>query len=186
MFEKGRFSSLPHQSQARGMTVVNHEASFVNPSDTNFPSFERPDPDNDQPEPPTQTGFSQDQHSSRNAELEHERESLRDCLLKCSFCHSEFDSGNFLVMAQTMMDKVFSDSDDKTRNSVKADIISSLAIKLSTLLSLSKTQNEQTLDYWKTMMVFANPESKSIVKNVHASYSTRVRQSLRSQCDMKS
>ena len=67
-------------------------------------------------------------------------------------------------MAQTMMDKVFSNSDDKTRNCIKADIISSLAIKLSTLLSPSKTQNEQMLDFWKTMMVFANPESKSIEK----------------------
>ena len=68
---------------------------------------------------------------------------------------------------------------------VKADIITSLVRKLSTLLCLTKTQNEQLLTFWKTMIVFINPHSRSIVKKVHASYSTCVRQSLKDESEKK-
>ena len=62
------------------------------------------------------------------------------------------------------MDKVFAHSDVKTTNKVKADIITSLVRKMSTLLSLTKSQNEQLLTFWKAMMVFVHPPSMSIVK----------------------
>ena len=144
-------------------------------------SLERLEPCDDHHNLPTPDVPPICQQSRPNEDLEHEFVSVRDCLLKCSFYHSEFDSEKFLVMAETMMDKVFAHSDDKTTNKVKADIITSLVRKMSTLLSLTKSQNEQLLTFWKAMMVFVHPPSMSIVKKVFASYSTCVRQSLRDE-----
>ena len=76
------------------------------------------------------------------------------------------------------MERVFNDSDDDSINDVKAAIITSVTRKMSTLLSLTKSQNEQLLSFWKTMMVFVHQPSVAVTKKVKASYNSRVRQTL--------
>ena len=66
--------------------------------------------------------------------------------------------------------------DEKRTIVVKSDVISSLAMKLSSILCLTKSQNEQLLRFWKAMMVFVNPQCEEITKRIHASYNTCVRQ----------
>ena len=102
-----------------------------------------------------------------------------ECLLNSSFYGSEFDGQKFLCLAESLMNTAFSSSDDKTRNGVKAGIITSFAKNMCTLLSLTKTQNDSLLNFWKTMIVFISPSSEEVVKKVHASYNSCVRQSLR-------
>ena len=115
---------------------------------------------------------------------EQEIECARECLLKDSFVRSEFHGGRFLSLAETVTNKLFSCSDEKT-NTFKARVITSLLRKISIILSLSKTQNEQLLSFWKTMVIFINPRNEEIANKIHASYSTCLRQCLRDQMDEK-
>ena len=173
-FEKGRFSRPSREGQRRGISEGQRGDLGANRNDWNDCSLERCEPV-DVHEQAVQGVSPQGRQSHEDEDFEHECASVLDCLLKCSFSHSEFDSEKFLVLADTLMEKVFSHSDDKTTNGVKADIITSLVRILSTLLSLTKTQNEQMLAFWKPMMVFVHPQSRSIVKKVRACYSTCVR-----------
>ena len=70
-------------------------------------------------------------------------------------------------------------------NKVKADIITAFARKMTTLLSLTKSQSEQLLSFWKTMIVFIHPSSTEIVKRVKASYTSCIRQTLREEEERK-
>ena len=99
--------------------------------------------------------------------------------MSSSFYWSEFDAHKFLRLTESMMNTTFATSDDNTRNTVKASTVSSFIRKISTLLSLTKSQNDQLLKFWKTMIVFISPSSEEIVKRVHASYNSCVRQSIR-------
>ena len=99
--------------------------------------------------------------------------------LKNSICRSEFDGEKFLSLAQSLMERVVSCYDEKKTNIIKADVITSMARKMSSILCLTKTQNDQMLHFWKTMMVFVFPESEAVTKRVHASFNSCVRQSLR-------
>ena len=83
------------------------------------------------------------------------------------------------------MERVFNDSDDDSINDVKAAIITSVTRKMSTLLSLTKSQNEQLLSFWKTMIVFVHQQSAAVTKKVKASYNSRVRQTLRDEQERK-
>ena len=86
---------------------------------------------------------------------------------------------------KNMMDRVFHDADQRTVNKVKANIITPFIRKMSTLLSLTKSQSEQLLLFWKTMLLFIYPSSEEIVKRIKASYTTCVRQNLRDQQERK-
>ena len=129
-FENGRFSRVTHEHQGPGISEGQLEALCTNSIDCDHHSFETPTP-GDLLEPASPAVTPEGQRSRQNDDFEHECASIHDCLLKSSFYHSEFDSEKFLVMAETMMDKVFSRSDDKTTNRVKADIITSLVRKIS-------------------------------------------------------
>ena len=84
-----------------------------------------------------------------------------------------------MSLAQSLMERVVSCYDEKKTNIIKADVITSMARKMSSILCLTKTQNDQMLHFWKTMMVFVFPESEAVTKRVHASFNSCVRQSLR-------
>ena len=59
--------------------------------------------------------------------------------------------------------------------------MTSLARKMFTILSLTKTQNDQLLSFWKAMIIYIHPKSEVIVNRIHASYSTCLRQSLKDE-----
>ena len=84
-----------------------------------------------------------------------------------------------MSVAECLMQRVTSCSDQKRMDIIKADIISSLARQLSSILCLTKSQNEQLLRFWKTMIVFINQPSEAIARRIHASYNTCVRQTLK-------
>ena len=111
-------------------------------------------------------------------------ECVQACQLNSSFYGPEFHAHEFLRFTESMIYTTFVSSDENTRNAVKAGIISSFARNISTLLSLTKSQNDQLLNFWKTMIVFIGPSSEEVVKRVHASYNTCVRRSIR-DCDEK-
>ena len=126
-----------------------------------------------------------DEQRLHDIQREHECDCIKDCLLKTSFYRSEFDGHKFLTLAKTLMERVFNDTDDDSINDVKAAIITSVTRKMSTLLSLTKSQNEQLLSFWKTMMVFVHQPSVAVAKKVRASYNSRVRQTLRDEQERK-
>ena len=70
-------------------------------------------------------------------------------------------------------------------NKFEAVIITAFARKMSTLLSLTKSQSEQLLSFWKTMIVFIHPPSIDIVKRIKESYTSCVRQTLRDEEERK-
>ena len=102
-----------------------------------------------------------------------------DCILKDSFRLSEFDGEMFLSLAQSIMDKLFSRSDETNITNFKARIITSVVRRMAIILSLSKTQNDQLISFLKTMIQFIRPKSREIATKIHASYSTCLRRCLR-------
>ena len=118
-------------------------------------------------------------------DFDNERRCVVDCILKNSIVRSEFDGEKFLDLAKPMMERIVSLYDDKKVNIIKADVIISMARKISSMLCLTKTQNEQLLSFWKTMTVFINPKSEVVTKRIHASYNTCVRQSLKDEQQKK-
>ena len=80
-----------------------------------------------------------------------------------------------------MTNKLHICSDERKMNTFKANIITSLVRKLSVILSLSKTQNEQILSFWKAMIIFIEPRNEEIANKIHASYSTCLRQCLKDE-----
>ena len=133
----------------------------------------------DQSSEPSEAIPQQDSQTDPSDESDRRYECIQECLLSSSFYGSEFDAHKFLRLTESMMNTTFATSDDNTRNTVKASIVSSFIRKISTLLSLTKSQNDQLLKFWKTMIVFISPSSEEIVKRVHASYNSCVRQSIR-------
>ena len=98
-----------------------------------------------------------------------------ECILKESFCRSEFDGEKFLSLADSIMSRLFSDSEKTKKDSFKARVVSSISRKLSIILSLSRSQNEQLLHFWKTMMTFIHPGSDDVVRKFHASSTSCIR-----------
>ena len=123
-------------------------------------------------EPQDQTLSDTDGRSRHDVQLEREQECVLDCLLRGSFYRSEFDGDKFLALAEFLIGSVFNGVNERTMNKVKADIITAFARKMTTLLSLTKSQSEQLLSFWKTMIVFTHPPSTEIVKRVKASYTS--------------
>ena len=112
LFENGRFSRQSHEFNEYVISEGNVDDQTVN----RLESEDCPNESHELGDANSERGaqaVSPDQQSRRTEDLEHDCASIRDCLLKCSFYHSEFDSEKFLVMAETMMDKVFSRSDEK-------------------------------------------------------------------------
>ena len=110
----------------------------------------------------------------------------RSCFIICdplndSFYRSEFQEDKFLSLAEAMTNKLLICSDEMKMNTFKASVIASFVRKLSVILSLSKTQNEQILSFWKTMIIFIEPRNEEISKKIHASYSTCLRQCLKDE-----
>ena len=110
-----------------------------------------------------------------------EIEPALDCILKNSFVMSEFVGDKFLRLSESVMERVVADSNEERKNIVKARIISTLARKMSSLLCLTKSQNEQLLQFWKTVMVFVSLDNEAIAKRIRASFNTCVRQCLREE-----
>ena len=184
LFENGRFSrsscsversvafQRPNEDGDESLAVFNETVGFRLGQDV--PPLEQDELD--QP-PGAQT--------DPLAEADQRFECFQECLLNSSFYGSEFDGQKFLCLAESMFNTGFSSSDDKTRNQVKAGIVTSFARKMCTLLSLTKSQNDQLLNFWKTMIVFISPSSEEVVKKVFASYNSCVRQSLRDGMEKK-
>ena len=84
-------------------------------------------------------------------------------------------------MADSIMCRLFNEEDKTKKNSFKARIVSSLSRKLSVLLSLTKSQNDQLLSFWKTMMSFIHPGSEEITQKIHASYTSCMRSSMKDE-----
>ena len=178
LFEKGRFSfrSTSTQRRANSQTtahldnvssIFDEQVPLVNTQETRT---------SDSLQLPIQDVSSRNNNDSYFNSI---HESIQECLLKYSFCGSEFDAEEFLSFAESMMTSSIGTYDFKTTNALKAEIVSSMFKKLSTLLSLSKSQNDQLLRFWKTMILFINPFCEDVVQQIHASYNSRVRQALR-------
>ena len=120
------------------------------------------------------------QDQDTNLCSDHEMECAEECILRDSFCQSEFDGERFLSLSETIVNSLFG-SDRRKAQSFKTGIVSSLLRKMSILLSLSKTQNEQLLKFWKSMVIFRHPSSEETVNKIRASYSSCQRQCLRDE-----
>ena len=108
-------------------------------------------------------------------------ECAQDCILKDSFYRSEFDGERFLSIAESVTCKLLSGSDKTKIDTFKARVITSLIRKMSNILSLTKSQNDQLLSFWKAMIVYIHPKSEVIADKIRASYSTCLRQSLKDE-----
>ena len=113
-------------------------------------------------------------------------ECAQECILKDSFRRSEFDGERFLSVAESIMTKLLSGFDETKTNNFKARVITTLVRKMTTILTLSKTQNDQLLSFWKTMIVYIHPKSEEIVNKIFASYTSCLRHCLKDEMVGKS
>ena len=86
-----------------------------------------------------------------------------------------FDSKSQFQEAESLMEMF---SDDSKRNVMKSRIVSLIFRQLSSRLSLSKNQNNQIVDFMKSMVVFVSPSSEEVSRRFFASHDSCKRQSL--------
>ena len=72
-------------------------------------------------------------------------------------------------------------SDDNKKNVMKSRIVSLIFRQLSSRLSLSKNQNNQIVDFMKSMVVFVSPSSEEVSRRFFASHDSCKRQSLKDE-----
>ena len=173
LHERGRFSSIDSPPQSSGTSFQEGRMGREDLIEQSGDGAENMACDEElRQEPQDQTLSDTDGRSRHDVQLEREQECVLDCLLRGSFYRSEFDGDKFLALAEFLIGSVFNGVNERTMNKVKADIITAFARKMTTLLSLTKSQSEQLLSFWKTMIVFTHPPSTEIVKRVKASYTS--------------
>ena len=104
---------------------------------------------------------------------------FEDCLLTRWSSFPFFDSEKRLEEAVFIMDVVFGNADGQKRNTMKSRVISLLFRQLSTRLCLSKNQNDQVVNFLKSVMVFIMPENEGISKRILANFGSCQRRAIK-------
>ena len=112
-------------------------------------------------------------------QFEQEWDYIEDCLMNPSSDFSRFDHTKMFDRATTVLNAFCSDEDTDKRNIMKSRVVTLFFRQLSSLLSLSKNQNNKLVNFLKNMMLFISPESEEITKKIFESYDSCRRQSLK-------
>ena len=112
-------------------------------------------------------------------------ERLVDCVSQCfeEFCFSgnSFDINKFVSLSHI----IFSNENDRNDSSfdtiqkIKADVLSHLIRRVFVMLSLTKSQMDVLNRFLKAVLIFADPNSCSFARKMHAGYMSCLRHSIR-------
>ena len=112
-------------------------------------------------------------------------ERLAECISNCfdEFCfeNKTMDLEQFASLVQTL----FGEEDEtgclfaKTRQSVKAKILSRLTRKVFVMLTLTRSQMDTLNRFMKAVLIFMNPENCTFARKIHAGYFSCIRESIR-------
>ena len=110
--------------------------------------------------------------------LEEEWDCVEDFLLSDLSYTTCFDCGKLFERATMVLNGLLN-QDNQKRNVMKSRIVTLFLRQLSSILSLSKSQNNKLVEFFKKAMVFISPESSEVSKRIFASYDSCTRQSLK-------
>ena len=119
---------------------------------------------------------SQEGQEPNDPRSDHDCDCVAECLLNASN-RSCFDERRFLDIANAALERVSNKNDMMKQESTKSRIVSLMLKRLATQLSLSKTQTNAMVNFFKAALVFISPESENTSKKIMASYDSCQRQS---------
>ena len=105
---------------------------------------------------------------------------MTECLLSASN-GSLFDEKRFLEIANAMLDRVVNNNDLNKKETMKSRVVSLLLKRLATMLSLTKSQTNVLVRFFKDALVLISPESENMARNIRASYDSCRRQSMKDE-----
>ena len=110
--------------------------------------------------------------------LEEEWDVIEDFLSGLS-CSNDFNYEKLFQEADDVLNCFCVDGNVQKTHTLKSRVVTFLFRQLSSLLCLSKNQNNKVVDFLKRVVVFISPDSEVVAKRIFASYDSCRRQSLK-------
>ena len=123
---------------------------------------------------------AQEEREEPDPRIEHDWDCMTECLLSASN-GSLFDEKRFLEIANAMLDRVVNNNDLNKKETMKSRVVSLLLKRLATMLSLTKSQTNVLVRFFKDALVLISPESENMARNIRASYDSCRRQSMKDE-----
>ena len=130
-------------------------------------------------EPSAQGSNGQQEYIEQDPLFEEEWDCLEECLLSRWSSFSCLNVKQRFEEAEAVLNSLCENINDQKRNTMKSRIISLLFRQLSSLLTLTRNQNDHLISFLKEMITFIMPEKEDISRRIFASQTSCQRQSLK-------